>query len=315
MELNFNSVKRTCTHTFSANEIRTFCDCSRKRYYMSRDLLAVRATKTTPALSIGTAVHKWLQTAYTKASDMLQEWDSDFSIEQCRAAVDEVCSTIDVDGFLAELDDDNKKVFMCVTQNYLETIAEDLTKYTVLGCEVDFRLDNWPVEDAMYHGQIDMVVLDREEQKIKFFEHKTCKDFRPEIYNRFDIQLHIYDVYGRIYSQEMALEWGGMILNEIKKAKTERGYAHHRMHYEYSLEEHNDFFNWLTRKTRAAIESTHEPCNNYMTCKMCDYAPICLKYGYEVPKTHEEIVNSFVDEETGEAAYQYDPREEAGEEQ
>lgn len=309
MELNFDSVKRNCTHTFSANEIRTFCDCSRKRYYASRDLLAVRATKATPALSIGTAVHKWLQAMYTRASDLLQERNSDFSIEQCEAAVDEIRATIDVDGFLSELDDDNKKIFMCITENYIGTIAEDLTKYTVVGCEVDFQLNDWPVVDTMYHGQIDMIVLDREEQSIKFFEHKTCKDFRPEIYNRFDIQLHIYDTYGRVYSQDMDLAWGGMILNEIKKAKTERGYAHHRMYYKYSFKEHDDFFKWLTRKTRMAIDSVHEPCNNYMTCKMCDYAPICLKYGYEVPATHEEIVDAFVDEETGEVMFKYDPRE------
>lgn len=314
MELNFDSVKRTCTHTFSANEIRTFCDCGRKRYYASRDLLAVRATKTTPALSIGTAVHKWLQTMYSKSSDLLQERDSDFSIEQCRAAAEDIRATIDIEGFLNDLEDDNKKIFMCITQNYFETIVEDLTRYTVLGCEVDFQMDDWPTVDAMYHGQIDMIVLDRVEQRVKFFEHKTCKDFRPEIYNRFDIQLHIYDTYGRAYSHELDLPWGGMILNEIKKAKTERGYAHHRMYYEYSFKEHDAFFRWLAAKTYAAIESRHEPCNNYMTCKMCDYAPICLKYGYELPTTHDEIVNSFVDEETGEVMFKYDPREAAEEE-
>lgn len=309
MDLNFESVKRKCTHTFSANEIRTFCDCSRKRYYSSRDLLAVRATKATPALSIGTAVHKWLQTMYTKSSDLLQERNNGFSIEQCRAAAEEVRATVDLESFLAELDDENKKIFMCITQNYFETIVEDLTRYTVLGCEVDFQLDDWPVVDAMYHGQIDMIVLDREDCKIKFFEHKTCKDFRPEIYSRFDVQLHIYDVYGRVYSQEMDFEWGGMILNEIKKAKTERGYAHHRMYYEYSFKEFDSFFRWLARKTDAAIRSIHEPCNNYMTCKMCDYAPICMQYGYEIPATHEEIIESFKNEESGEAMFKYDPRE------
>lgn len=314
MELNFNSVKRPNMRTFSANEIRTFCDCSRKRYYASRDLLAVRATKVTPALSIGTAVHKWLQLMYTKSSDLLQERDSTFSIEECSAAVDEIRATIDLEAFLADLDDDNKKIFMCITQNYLETIVEDLTKYTVLGCEIDFRISDWPVVDSMYHGQIDMIVLDRDAQKIRFFEHKTCKDFRPEIYNRFDIQLHIYDAYGRVYAHDLDLEWGGMILNEIKKAKTERGYAHHRMYYEYSFKEFDDFFRWLAAKTYAAMDSKHEPCNNYMTCKMCDYAPICLKYGYELPTTHEEIVNAFVDEESGEAMFKYDPREASDEE-
>ena len=57
-----------------------------------------------------------------------------------------------------------------------------------------------------------------------------------------------------------------------------------------------------------------------MTCKMCEYAPICLKYGYEVPKTTEEIINAFEEEVTTldennkiqitkQSMYKYDPRE------
>ena len=42
MSLDF---KAPCKHTFSANEIRTASECARKRYYASRDCLAIRANK------------------------------------------------------------------------------------------------------------------------------------------------------------------------------------------------------------------------------------------------------------------------------
>ena len=85
-----------------------------------------------------------------------------------------------------------------------------------------------------------------------------------------------------------------------------------------------DFYIWLKQKTEAVIspDNHHSPCNNYMTCKMCEYAPICLKYGYEVPQTTEEIINSF-NEVVGQEAdgteiiqpvYKYDPRPDEEEE-
>lgn len=308
MQLSFDSVDNSNYHIFSANEIRTFCDCSRKRYYNSRDLLAIRSTKLTPALSIGTAVHKWLQHMYTTASALMLQRD-DFSIEAARDCVQQAAAS-----FAMEIDEDTAKTFNCITSedNYRKQLAEDLTKYTVLACEAEFQLKDWPFEGVLYHGQIDMIVLDRETQKIHFFEHKTCKDFRPEIYNRFDIQLHIYDVYGRVYASSQDLEWGGMILNEIKKSRTDRGYASHRMYYNYSQQESDEFFNWLSRKTDAAVHSKHEPCNGYMTCRVCDYAPICLKYGYEVPEDRESILAAFSDEE-GNPLYQYEPRDDSDE--
>lgn len=290
MELNF---REACTHTLSANEIRQYTECARKRYYSSRDHLALRTTKDKPTLHLGKAVHAMFQYYYTHAEKLGGlELVPRFQLKE-------------------EMDEDSCKVFNCIHENYMERLAEDVEKYSVIGCEVEFQLRNWPIDDVMYHGQIDMIVLDRETNKIWFFEHKTCKDFRPEIYNRFDIQLHIYTEYGMRYCAENGYEWGGIILNEVKKAKTERGYANHRMYYTYDDYEMCDFNYWLARKTAAAVDpgNPHEPCNNYMTCKNCEYSSICMSFGYQVPTDYHEITEN----EEFAGAFEYNPREEVEE--
>jgi predicted Zn-ribbon and HTH transcriptional regulator len=170
----------------------------------------------------------------------------------------------------------------------------------------------------MHHGFIDMVVMDRDTGFVYFFEHKTCKDFRPAIYDRFDIQLHIYAQYGVL---EYGDSFGGMILNQVKKAKTERGYDSSRGTFTTDEEELNDFFKWIKVKTEGIVSpnNMHEPCNNYMNCKMCEYADICLKYGYKLPKSKEEIIDNpdfvieEIDPETNESVkvpqFKYEPRD------
>lgn len=316
MELNFNEVPE---HIFSANEIRQYSECARKRYYSSRDCLAVRAVKPNGNLVLGKKVHEMLEYYYMHGQEAIEKLINQEEVrgsELPRELVEQALTLVepfqltddDVEALGADL-----STFGCIHENYkAERLIDDLCKYEPLICEMEFKLSNWPLDSVQYHGQIDMVVRERATSKIWFFEHKTCRDFRPEIYNRFDIQLHLYTVTGHNYCSAKGAEWGGIILNEIKKAKTARSYAEHRMFYDYSNTEMASFVNWLTAKTKAAISPSnfHEPCNTYMTCKMCEYANICLAYGYEVPQSHEEILSneSFVDEETKEPLYKYDPR-------
>ena len=316
MELNLKDVPE---HIFSANEIRQYSECARKRYYSSRDCLAVRAVKPNGNLVLGKKVHEMLEYYYMHGQEAIEELvnqeevrGSELPREIVMAALERVEPFQLTDDDAAALGSD-LSTFNCIHENYkAERLIEDLCKYEPLQCEMEFKLNNWPLDGVQYHGQIDMVVRERSTGAIWFFEHKTCKDFRPEIYNRFDIQLHLYTVTGHSYCNYEDVEWGGIILNEIKKAKTARGYAEHRMFYAYSVPEMRHFVQWLTAKTKAAISPSnmHEPCNTYMTCKMCEYASICLAYGYEVPQSHEEILgnDSLVDEETKEPLYKYDPR-------
>lgn len=314
--------KKPCTYTLSANEIRQFSECARKRYYASRDCLALRANRPANALILGSAFHNALQYYYTKLNEL---------VNQCKEGDPDILEPSKVAGLLDSIDPfplynevtnedgevvqvpiiraEDMKTLECMIENYKPQIAEDIIQFEIEGCEVNFNIENWPIEDVQYHGLVDMVVRKRDNGKIYFFEHKTCSNFRPEIYSRFDIQLHIYAYYGKMTYGD---EFGGMILNQVKKAKTLKGYDQDRSLYTYNEDELKSFELWLKLKTSALTspENNHAPCNNYMTCKMCEYIDICMVYGYGYPKTHEEIVDNigFVDE-SGEALYKYDPRD------
>ena len=45
-----------------------------------------------------------------------------------------------------------------------------------------------------------------------------------------------------------------------------------------------------------------------MSCKMCEYAPLCMKFGYEIPKDAEAILSMQLKNDEGEAMYVEDPR-------
>lgn len=315
MPLDF---KAPCKYTFSANEIRTASECARKRYYSSRDCLAIRSNKPAKALVLGDALHKTLQYYYTELDKRIKEAGLlNPSIEEVQDIFD-LIPTYELQD-IDSMDDDSIKIYDLVIDMYLEQIVTDLHSFEVIECEKAFHIDNWPVNDVMYHGFIDMVVRDRKTGVIYFFEHKSCTNFRPDIYDRFDIQLHIYGYYGRYFYEDGKANFGGMILNQLKKAKTMKGYGCSRKTFTYSDDEFADFFTWLKAKTEATIspDNNHAPCNNFMTCKMCEYAPICMRYGYAIPKTTAEILNAFFEEDeegnpTDIPMFKYDPREEEG---
>lgn len=308
MPLDF---KVQCKHTLSANEIRIASECARKRYYASRDCLAIRANTPKTALLLGSAFHSALQYYYTELDKKIKELGLAMpTVEDCQDLLDTIQEyQVDEDNLSAS----DLATYRCIIDMYKEQIPYDLTEFEIINCEQAFYMHHWPIEDVMYHGNIDMIVRSRIDNKIYFFEHKTCAGFRPEIYSRFDIQLHIYDAYG---AREYGDEFGGMILNQVKKAKTEKGYDQMRQTFSYSKEERSSFFNWLKAKTEAVVSpnNQHAPCNNYMSCKMCEYQNICLKYGYEVPKVTQEITESpeFIGED-GNPLFAYDPRITEGE--
>ena len=308
---------KVCAHTLSANEIRQFTECPRKRYYSSRDCLAIRETKKNANLELGKAFHMAIGHYYVETQKKLAELIGDR--KPTKEEVDNAFLLVDAwdlpEGLV--LSPDDEKMLWCMVDNYMLTLKRDLVEYKIIQLELEIQMLDWPVPDCMYHGQIDMVVQSWDDGKYYFFEHKTCKAFRPDIYSRFDIQLHIYGTYGA--TKFAPDNFGGMILNQIKKAKTVNGYGESRDIYTYSIEEINDFFSWIKAKTEECVSPSnkHAPCNNFMTCKMCPYAAICMKYGYEIPKTTEEITKSDffteVDEDNNIVPmYSYDPREEEG---
>ena len=314
--------KAPCKYTLSANEIRVFSECPRKRYYSSRDCLAIRSNTPRKALILGSAFHSALEYYYktidsilTKKfgetgykfnyDDVLEVYDSIEKFPLTKQEIDEN-GEIKTVPIVMEAD---YKTLVNMLNCYIPQLLTDLVDYEVIACESNFNIDNWPIDDVMYHGLIDMIVRKRDDDKYYYFEHKTCTNFRPEIYSRFDIQLHLYAFQGY---KEYGESFGGIILNQVKKSKTDKGYDQQRDVYIYTSEEMHDFENWLKAKTQALVSpnNIHAPCNNYMSCKMCEYVDVCMKYGYQVPKTHEEITDSvsFTNDD-GKALFMYDPRD------
>ena len=70
MDLNFD---QPAPYTLSANEIRQFTECPRKRYYASRDCLAIRVNKPSKNLELGKAVHMYLGYMYVELNKLVQE--------------------------------------------------------------------------------------------------------------------------------------------------------------------------------------------------------------------------------------------------
>lgn len=316
--------KAPCKFTLSANEIRVFGECARKRYYSSRDCLAIRSNTPRKNLVLGSAFHSALQYYYTTVDAALAAKYNGIDHVITKDDVQEVFDSIDeyplttkvLDAETGEVieetpivDSTDFSTLKNMIECYKPQIVKDLVEYEVISCESVFNMENWPIDDVMYHGFIDMVVRKRSNDMIYFFEHKTCANFRPEIYSRFDIQLHIYSIYGR---KEYGDLFGGILLNQVKKAKTAKGYDQQRDLYNWDAGEMYDFELWLTAKTQALVSpsNVHAPCNNYMSCKMCEYMDICLRYGYKLPKTYQEIVEdqAFTDED-GNALFAYDPRD------
>ena len=313
-------LSNACEITLSANELRQFCECPRKRYYASRDCLAIRSNAYNKNLALGGVFHKMMQYYYTELNKRVVDKYGE-NAKLTKDDLEDLQDMMDFDIPVFEipvkddgttLDAESLKEYNLMSEMYKEQIPQDLIDFEIVNCEQEFQLTNWPIGNVMYHGQIDMVVRKRSDGKIYFFEHKTCKNFRPEIYTRFDIQLHIYNEYGR---ETYKGEFGGMILNQIKKAVTEKGYGQCREEYVYSDAECEEFFIWILKKTEALVspDNKHAPCNLFMTCKMCEYSTICLKYGYEIPKKKEDITETFKNED-GTPMYTYCPRDEEEEE-
>lgn len=312
MDLDFKDV--TYDYILSANEIRQYTDCARKRYYSSRSCLSLASKKVSNSLVLGDLFHKFLAYQYVELNKLVNATypniDSNINSVEIETLYDMVPLWCPEE--LDKLSEDDQKVLNCLITNYKAQIIEDIIEYDIIEPELTFVLENWPVDKVLYHGFIDLVVKRRSDNKVYFFEHKTCKTFRPEIYNRFDIQLHIYSAYGKLTYGD---DFGGMILNEVKKAKTATGFDVNRNIYEYTDKESQDFFNWIKGKTLGLMSNnSHEPCNNYMICKMCSFSDVCLRYGYEVPQSAEEILEVFKDEE-GNDMYYLDLRKESNNEE
>lgn len=267
------------------SEIKTYRECKRKHFLSSRNRLHLKPIAPNDNLFFGTVFHQCLHMLYAGAGENL----------------DDVHKYID-----DTLGDSEMHKMMCTMINgYFDgPLQDDLNRYEVLDIEHSFDFEIAP--DIHVCGSIDMIVKDKTDGKIYGFEHKSGKNFRPDIYDLIDEQPRIYFIALQRYAVNRAIspttgellapaqleEVGGIILNQVKKLKTQFQYK--RTTHRYS---DDDLTNFMASFEADAHHIYNEdepelPSPSFMKCQMCDYASICQHFGYESLST-DKVMQEF----------------------
>ena len=301
------------------SEIKTFKTCRRQWELSSRNKFHMSPIVTPPQFHLGTIFHESLAQLYLGVS------------------LDKVMAMV-----RREMQFDHDAALLAMIPGYYKNVLPgDLDRFRVLDIEYHFDIAPvtsdgeylFPVEHAvdaktgelMYDdkgdpimvpglticGSIDMIVLDKIQNKIYGFEHKTCKNFRDESYLWMDEQPRVYtwalQDYVRNYNDKRLEKWygecleaerfggekpakpepatlGGVYLNEVKKLL--RQFQYQRTLCTYSNEDLDNFMqaffaDCVSCKHAADSDMYAAPKPSYFTCNMCSFKTICTTYMYE----------------------------------
>lgn len=318
------------------SEIKTFKTCRRQWELSSRNKFHLRPIVTPPQFALGTIFHESLAQLYLGVS------------------LDKVMEMV-----RREMQTDNDAALLAMIPGYYKNVLPgDLDRFTVLDIEHHFDIAPttsegeylFPVEHAVdtktgeYQyddngnpvmvpslticGSIDMIVLDKFQNKIYGFEHKTCKNFRDESYLWMDEQPRVYTwalkEYIRNYNERQYQkyvtaweEWdatcqepelepakpepatlGGVYLNEVKKLL--RQFQYQRTLCTYTDEDLDHFmqafFTDCTACKHAVDNNSYAaPKPSYFNCGMCSFKTICSTYMY-APLNESEVMEEFQEE-------------------
>lgn len=301
------------------SEIKTFKACRRQWELSSRNKFHMRPIVTPPQFALGTIFHESLAQLYLGVS-----------LEKVMEMV------------RREMQTDNDAALLAMVPGYYKNVLPgDLDRFVVLDIEHHFDIAPvtsegeylFPIEHAtdpktgelQYDdngdpvmvpslticGSIDMIVLDKLQNKIYGFEHKTCKNFRDESYLWMDEQPRVYTwalkEYIREYNLKQEEKWlamcdtceaagerspgrpepatlGGVYLNEVKKLL--RQFQYQRTLCTYSDEDLDNFMQAFFSDCVACKHAVDNdlyaaPKPSYFTCNMCSFKTICTTYMYE----------------------------------
>ena len=289
---------------FDVSELKTFKDCGRKWELSSRNAYHLRPKMASPNLIFGTIFHECLHALY--AGTLKPEGPNvDLIIEQAQKEM--------------EGDTVAQKVIKKMVEGYYEgPYADDIAMYKVLDIERRFE---FPIpalgndsngDPVLACGSIDMITLMLGTNQIWGFEHKSCKNFRTNVYHMLDEQPKMYfmalqqivDDYNAEHGTDYVV--GGLIVNEVKKMSTKFEYS--RRECIYTPEQQNRFYKELLNygsqilyhKERLEAstgngDASLPPQASYLKCAMCDYAPVCEQYG-DAPVDLELLLDEFQEE-------------------
>ena len=291
------------------SEVKTFRECKRKHQFSSRNRFHLRPKTPNDNLIFGTQFHEVLHSMYLGTTlDKILEWINN-----------EV-----VDSVLWKVMDN------MATGYYNGPYQTDKDKYAVIDIEKSFNYPLAPVDNNFvnYHaeliddkwvaidnetgeicdmicacGSIDMVAVDTDTGELVGFEHKTAKNFRPEVYDLVDEQPRLYSwalkqILEDYHKQGKLLDidkTGPIFLNQVKKLSSKFDY--HRSVCKYSDEDLNNFMKGFIESARQINEGKDTsvlPEPGFMKCQMCDYADLCMHYGYEHIEK-QELLKEFED--------------------
>ena len=299
------------------SEIKSFKGCKRQWQLSSRNRFHLKPKAPQPQLIMGTIFHEALAQLYLgvsldKVMDMVKR-EMDPTTDNCLLAM--------IPGY------------------YKNVLPDDLDRYQVLDVEHHFEIAPTLSDGTLLFpdpedptksrlticGSIDLVVLDTLTNEIYGFEHKTCKDFRPETYLWMDEQPRLYtwalQEYVKHYNAKLEDKWlemcqlaeasgertpgrpapvtlGGVYMNEVKKLL--RQFKHKRTKCTYT---ENDLDNFMMTffghcahcEDYVRTGAFPAPNPDYMSCRMCAFQELCMTYMYS-DLDKDLILKEFVEE-------------------
>ena len=280
------------------SEIKSFKGCKRQWQLSSRNRFHLKPKAPQPQLIMGTIFHEALAQLYLgvsldKVMDMVKR-EMDPTTDNCLLAM--------IPGYYKNvLPDDLDRYQVLDVEHHFE-IAPTLSDGTLLFPEQDD-----PTKSRLtICGSIDLVVLDTFTNEIYGFEHKTCKDFRPETYLWMDEQPRVYtwalkdyvNKYNEKHPENTPATFGGVYMNEVKKLL--RQFKHKRTKCTYTESDLDNFMmtffshcahceDYVRTNTFAA------PNPDYMSCRMCAFQELCMTYMYS-DLDKDLILKEFVEE-------------------
>ena len=280
------------------SEIKTFKGCKRQWQLSSRNRFHLKPKAPQPQLLLGTLFHEALAQLYLGVS------------------LDKV-----MDMIKKEMDPENDNALLAMIPGYYKNVLpDDLDRYQVLDVEHHFEISPILSDGTLLFpdfedptksrlticGSIDLVVLDILTNEIYGFEHKTCKDFRPETYMWMDEQPRVYtwalQEYVKRYNEKHPnaepVTLGGVYMNEVKKLL--RQFKHKRTKCTYTESDLDNFMmtffgHCATCEQYVQGELFPAPNPDYMSCRMCSFQELCMTYMYS-DLDKELILKEFVEE-------------------
>ena len=284
------------------SEMKTYRECKRKHQFSSRNRFHLRPIVNNANLIYGTQMHEALAMMYLGASlDDIIAWID-------REVTDTIYNrimTINMTGYYnGPYQQDLKDyVFLDVERGFNFPVAcvspdckwpDDIIQESVRKIEdgtgwVGVDKDGCEQELLSVCGSIDMIVINVKEGTLDGFEHKSAKNFRPPIYDLVDEQPRMYSIALKQILKEYHAagkyleiqETGAIHLNQIRKLQTRFDWR--RTPCKYAEQDLDRFMQrFIIDAKQIANETAADalPTPGFMKCQMCDYATLCMHYGY-----------------------------------